>query len=60
MVGSVVEVLKQPCVFTCSLGWELWRVTGPILESTLVALVKPPISLVCSSSSSTKVLSEVC
>jgi len=54
VIGPVTVRLKQPCVFGCSLGWELWRRTLPISDSTLVALVEAPVSLVFSSSSSTR------
>jgi len=62
-MGSVVGlvVFKQPCVFGCSLRWELERCAVPVSDSTLVALVEVPVSLVVSPSSSiTKVLSKVC
>ncbi len=52
-VDLVVGGLKQPCVFDCFLGWEFWRRTVPISDSTLVALVESPVSPVFSSSSST-------
>ncbi len=62
VVGSVVVVgLKQPCVFSYSLGWELLRCTVLILDSILVALVEPLVLLVFSSlSSTTKGSPEVC
>jgi len=61
VVDSAVVGLKQPCVFGCSLGWELWRCMVLISDSTLVALVEPPVSPVFSSSSpTTRGSPEVC
>ena len=52
-VGSAVGGLKQPYIFACSLGWEFWRCTVPISDSTLVVLVEALVSPVFSSLSST-------
>jgi len=50
VVGSVIVRL----VFGCSIPGELWRCTLSISDSTLVALVEAPVSLVFSSVSSTR------
>lgn len=34
--GSIVGEPKQPCVFGCFLGWELWRCAVPNSDSMLV------------------------
>ena len=61
VIGSVVGLvggLKQPCVFSCSLRWGLWRCMALISDSMLVG---PPVLPVTSSSSSATIgSSEIC